>query len=81
MPRGFGYYGDVAGVNYNDNYNPYNRGRNYPANNWTNLVAGAGLGYLFGFGPLLGLGVGALLSNTGSQNTNIININSGRRGC
>ncbi|MCM0649094.1 hypothetical protein NBE98_11980 [Clostridium swellfunianum] len=84
MANNFGYYDNVAGVNYNtpNFYNPnyYNRNPYYPQTNWTNLVAGAGLGYLLGFGPLVGLGLGAILSNTGGENTNVININTGRRG-
>jgi hypothetical protein len=80
MANGFGYYNDVAGVNYN-NFNNFNRPPyNNPQTNWSNLAIGAGLGCLLGFGPLVGLGVGALLSNNGGQNTNIVNINTGRRG-
>jgi hypothetical protein len=82
MSNGFGYYNDVAGVNYN-NINNFNRPPYYPPfypqTNWTNLVVGAGLGYLLGVGPLVGLGFGALLSNNGGQNTNIVNVNTGRR--
>jgi hypothetical protein len=89
MAYGFGYYGDVAGVNYNDpynNYNPYynyNRQPNYLPrnrdNNWSDVILGAGLGYLLGFSPLIGAGFGALLSDIGGQNTNVVNINTGRR--
>lgn len=75
MPDGFGYYNDVADVNYYG----YDRTPYYPQTNWTNLALGAGLGYLLGFGPLVGLGVGALLSNNGGRNTNVININTRRR--
>ncbi len=76
MARNFGYYNDVAADNYDNNfYGQYNN----PTNNWSNLALGAGLGYLLGFSPLVGLGFGALLSNNSSQNTNIININTGRR--
>jgi hypothetical protein len=83
MAYGFGYYGDVAGANYIDPYNNYNRQLNYLPqnrnNNWNDVILGAGLGYLLGFSPLIGAGFGALLSDIGGQNTNIVNINTGRR--
>jgi hypothetical protein len=75
MAHNFGYYDDVAGAEYDD----YRRRPYYPSNNWGNLAAGAGLGYLLGFGPLLGLGLGAVLSSNRGRNTNIININTERR--
>jgi hypothetical protein len=43
------------------------------------VILGAGLGYLLGFSPLIGAGFGALLSDIGGQNTNVVNINTGRR--
>jgi hypothetical protein len=83
MAYGFGYYGDVAGANYIDPYNNYNRQLNYlpqnRGNDWNSLILGAGLGYLLGFSPIIGAGFGALLSDIGGQNTNVVNINTGRR--
>jgi hypothetical protein len=83
MAYGFGYYGDVAGANYIDPYNNYNRQLDYlpqnRGNDWNNVILGAGLGYLLGFSPIIGAGFGALLSDIGAQNTNIVNINTGRR--
>lgn len=48
---------------YYDNFGDYNH-------NWDNLL---------GFSPLIALGLGFLLADNRSKNTNIININTGRR--
>ena len=79
MAYGFGYYDDVAVVRYNNNYDSYNRPPIFPQRTLTDAAIGAGLGYLLGFSPLIGAGFGALLSDIGGQNTNIVNINTGRR--
>lgn len=81
MPYGFGYYSD-----YTDDYNvsPSYSGRSYNSGyNYSYPLWGAALAPIFGISPLLGFGFGALLGNSGGENTNIININTGRRyrGC
>lgn len=77
MPYGFGYYSDYRTDGYGSprySNRPYGYGNSYSYPIW-----GAAIAPLLGISPLLGFGLGALLGNSGSENTNIININTGRR--
>lgn len=80
MPNGFGYYASYSENDYYNDPSYYARANNY-RNNSNSYLWGAAIAPFFGISPLVGLGIGALLGNVGSQNTNIININTRRRGC